>query len=85
MTIEEFMDWQKYFQYEPMEEQRADWRSAMIVATLRNIFRGKHVPAVSTKDFLLSFGPKRQQTPEEQERIGYEWYLLYMSQGMQES
>ena len=44
MTIEEFMDWQKYFQYEPMEEQRADWRSAMINAWS---WRGRRCSAVS--------------------------------------
>ena len=86
MTIREFNEWVLYAEIEPFEEQRADWRTAHVVATLVSIFRKKGSPAAKVKDYVLQFVSrwreilKPKQTWQEQKAIGYQWYLLSLDE-----
>ena len=53
-----FREWVAYTELEPWDEQRADWRAAMIAHTMHSMWRGKG-PRRKLTDFLPKF--KKQQ------------------------
>lgn len=70
ITWLKFREWILYSQIEPFDEWRDDVRTAQIVSTIANLFRGNKGPLPLT-DFLLPFGkPKKaRQTWQEQKHI----------------
>jgi len=75
----DFQKWAHYAQLEPFDEWRADARSAQIVQTVINMFRGKDTPARPLGDFMLKFGKAAEpvepvkQTWQEQKTIAMMW------------
>lgn len=62
------MEWRVYYDLEPFGEERADYRSAQVVAALLNVHRKKGAQLVKLADCLLKFGTTRAtqpRTPEE--------------------
>jgi len=75
ITWKQFLEWQAFSELEPFDEVRADLRTAHIVSTLANVWRGKNRRAVSLLDVQLPFGDKpsavkKPQTWQEQKAIG---------------
>lgn len=69
ITWSKFRDWISYSQIEPFDEWRDDVRTAQIVSTIVNLFRGNK-GVLPLTEFMLSFGkPKVQQTWQEQKHI----------------
>ena len=69
LTAKQFRAWQHYFELEPFDETRQDYRIASIVQMLYNVNRGKNSPAGRLQDFVLKFGEqeeKSQQTTQQQ-------------------
>lgn len=64
MSIWQFRRWRAYYDLEPFGEERADYRSAQIVAALLNVFRKRGSRPISIEDVRLRFGdearPKRK-------------------------
>jgi hypothetical protein len=50
---------------EPFDETRADYRAASIATMIANVHRGKDQRAYKLEDFVLKFGEKPKQTPED--------------------
>lgn len=69
MTFEQFNEWRTYAALEPFDEVRQDIRTAHIVATLSNMFRGKR-SAKPIADYVLNFGEKPQKSWEQLKAIG---------------
>lgn len=67
----EFSEWIAFNDIEPFGEERDDLRSAIVAATIANIFRGKG-PAHKVADFMPKFHKERSeaQSPE------YIWAVL---------
>lgn len=68
LTRRQLLEWRAYADLEPWDEQRADMRSAQIVAAIIN--KGRRGRLVTLKDCLLPFGrPGRARakakTPEQ--------------------
>ena len=60
-----FREWVAYTELEPWDEQRADWRSAMVAHTMYSLWRGKG-PRRRLADFLPKFKQKRTlRTPQD--------------------
>lgn len=55
----EYMEWRAYYQIEPWDETRADWRAGMIASVIANVNRGKDQRAYKPDEFMPRFG----QTP----------------------
>lgn len=70
ITFEQFREWRTYANIEPFDETRQDLRTAHIVATLANLFRGKNKPSKPISDYLLRFGPRPQKTWEQLKALG---------------
>ena len=69
LTAKQFRGWEHYYELEPEEEIRADYRAASIVQILYNINRGKGQKALTLEEALLKFGgaaEKPKQTAEQQ-------------------
>jgi len=49
-----FHEWIEYTELEPWDEQRADWRAAMVAHTMYSMWRGKG-PRRKLADFLPKF------------------------------
>lgn len=59
MSYSEFVEWQGYYQIEPWDELRADWRSGLVAAVLANVNRKKDSKTYKPDDFMPKFtGPK---------------------------
>jgi uncharacterized protein DUF4035 len=56
MTTRQFCEWRAYYDLEPFGEERADYRSAQVVATLLNVHRKRGSPLVKLAECLLKFG-----------------------------
>jgi len=58
ITWRQFLEWEAFSELEPFDEERADIRSAQIVAALANIHRDRKKRRTPFKlsDFLLQFG-----------------------------
>lgn len=73
MPAAEFYEWMTFSQMEPIGDQRGDFNSAMIVATLANIHRDPHSQPRSAAEFMPDWDqrPKvvEQQSVEEQMKI----------------
>lgn len=67
--MRQFYEWRAYYDQEPFGEERADYRSAQIVAAILNVHRKKGAALVKLADCLLKFGVAAQATqprsPEE--------------------
>ena len=48
-----FLKWLAYYGLEPWGESRADLRSAQIVATILNLFRGRGKPPAKAEDYVI--------------------------------
>lgn len=69
-TVEEFEEWAAYQQIDPSNEWRADYRAALICATMRNMWAGKGERLLTPQDILdmsMNFEPKpyKGKTPEQ--------------------
>ena len=53
MTVDEFLRWMAFSSLEPFGDDRADWRSAMIMAQQANMNRKKGRAAYKPDRFLL--------------------------------
>lgn len=59
MTIIEFKEWMAFQQMDPTSEWRADYRNAMICATIRSMFgKGLSVSPQKVLDEMMAFEPK---------------------------
>jgi hypothetical protein len=56
LTARQFVEWIEFGNLEPFSEERADLRTASIVATLANVNRKKGARRVTLKDACLLFG-----------------------------
>ena len=65
ISSSELAEWQAFASIEPFGEFRADIRAAMIATTTANTWKGKGQRPSKITDFMLSFEPPREQTPEE--------------------
>ncbi len=54
-----FLDWVAYHELEPWDQDRADLRSAIVAATLANVFRQRGQPPRRVRDFLAYRGPRQ--------------------------
>lgn len=74
-AYDEWLEWQVFLSLEPLPVRQEQWGFAYLVATIRNLTRGKNQPAVKIEDMLLRFGddagaaPTRKQTWQEQKAI----------------
>ena len=59
-----FLEWWKYYQYEPFGEERADLRAGIIASTFANAFRKKGTKAFSPAVFMPKFGPRVKRSGE---------------------
>lgn len=69
LTAKQFRAWQHYFELEPFDETRQDYRIASIVQMLYNVNRGKNSPVGKLQDFVLKFGEQEErpkQTTQQQ-------------------
>jgi hypothetical protein len=62
-----YREWMVYAEMEPWDQQRADWRAAMIASTMANLWRGKKGRRRKLKDFLPVFkrSPGRPRTKQQ--------------------
>jgi len=61
-TSKELSEWQAYYSIEPFGEERADLRNAMLCTLVANAMRGKNSKAMTIKDFMPDFEPKKPMT-----------------------
>ena len=64
LTYDEYIQWVAFYNVEPFAEERADLRTAILIASFVKVMGGKAEP----KDFMLDFwGTKedKKQTTEE--------------------
>ena len=66
VTSRQLSEWGEYSKLEPFGEERADLRSAIIAATMANLWRGKGKPA-KTEDFMPKFGVEQPKDPQDLE------------------
>ena len=59
MGYREFIEWMAYYQMEPWDETRADWRAGMVAAVIANVNRGKDQRAYKPDEFMPKFGPEK--------------------------
>jgi len=64
ISFEKFQEWVEFERLEPFEEMRGDWRTAHIVSTLANIYRGKNDDVHPIAKFVLPFGDRKPWEPE---------------------
>ena len=69
MSYREFRGWQEYYKVEPFGEKRADLRAALIACVIANANRGKNSRVFKVEDFMLRFGPPKQQSVEQMKAI----------------
>lgn len=62
------MRWFTYSAVEPFGEKRADYRAAMITATLRNAFRGEDDDPVTVEDCMPQFLTPTEREEQEREK-----------------
>jgi hypothetical protein len=86
ITWEQFLEWMVYEHLTPFTSDRDEYRFASIVSTLANINRDpkKRKDPWPMDQFVLRFGDmpepaslKKRQSPEEQKRIGREYFLMH--------
>jgi len=69
MPFRIYREWHDYYQVEPFGEKRADFRSAIVAATVANAMgRAKGKPAFRLDQFIPKFGPKqavKKKTPDQ--------------------
>ncbi len=65
MSIYEFMEWQAYYDFDPFGNERGDLQAALISCVIANANRDGISKVFKIEDFMLKFGPQRQQTPQE--------------------
>lgn len=79
----EFVEWMVYFELDPFGEDRADFRSAIIAATIANTQSTKR--RFTPKDFMPQWGqrvaPKPQQTLDQQRSI-FEAFVMAQNQSV---
>jgi len=56
-----YREWIAYAEIDPWDEERADWRAAMVAFTMANMWRGKKGRKPKLKDFMPQF--KKRQAP----------------------
>lgn len=59
-----FKEWVAYSQIEPFGEWRSDLRAGIISSTIANCNRSSKTERFSVKDFMPSFEPVEEKTPE---------------------
>lgn len=59
ISLAKFNEWREFEQLEPFEEERGDWRTAHLVATVANLTRGKDDEVRRIEEFVLPFGDRR--------------------------
>ena len=62
MSASEFTEWHEYYKLDPWGEERSDWRSGNVCATLVNVNRGKKGRQYKAEDFMPKF--KQAGEPE---------------------
>jgi len=62
-----YLNWLAYAEVEPWDEQRADWRAAMIAYTMASLWRGKGGRKPKLEDFMPKFGRQKPKpkTPQD--------------------
>lgn len=78
MDVEEFLTWAAFFALEPALETRVDAQTAMLMAQVYNMNRGKGKPARKAADFLPQWGQRgtrAEMTLEQMERAMRRQYL----------
>jgi hypothetical protein len=60
-------EWIEYARLEPFGEERADLRSAIVAATMANLWRGKGSKAAKAEDFMPTFDTPQQSEPQDLE------------------
>jgi len=81
LTAKQFRGWEIYYELEPFNEERADYRAASICATLANVNRGKNQRPYKTEDFLLRFGDRGEEERPKQTRQ-QQWEMLKLLAAM---
>lgn len=86
MSAKRFAEWMAYEQtVGPFGELRDDWRTAQVVATIRNSHATKREDLVTVEDCLLKFvPPKPKQTWQEQQQIAFMIARIYNADGITE-
>ena len=86
ISWEQFEEWMVYDHLAPFTQDREEYRFASIVSTLSNINRDtkKRKEPWPLDQFVLRFGDmpepaslKKQQSAEEQMRIGREYFMMF--------
>ena len=67
MPARVFREWLLYAETNPWGEKRADWRAAMVAATMASLWRGKGQRRPKIGDFLPKFKRRRkkEKTPKD--------------------
>jgi hypothetical protein len=74
-----YREWMIYAEMEPWDEQRADWRAAMVASTVYAVHRTKKSPRRKLKDFLPSFkrGAGKPRTKQQAANLMRNMIALY--------
>lgn len=70
LTYRKLRQWQHYFELEVPEEVKADYRAAMIMQIMANLWgRGKGKPAYRVSDFLPKWVIEEEKTPSTPDQL----------------
>ena len=81
ISSREFAEWLAYDRIAPLGPERADWRAALIAATVANAFRGRARRAYKVEDFMPRFdgGAAARRDGEELEVMMSQWASMYQA------
>jgi hypothetical protein len=82
LSLKQLIEWIAYFELEPRESKRADYRAASVVAAVYNVNRDtkKRRSPYKITDFVLQFSEgdeqpkKKMQSWQQQKAIGYQMF-----------
>lgn len=60
MSYAEFVEWQAFAAHEPIGDDRADLRSALLLNLLANVHKGKNARKPKLTDFITDFWNERR-------------------------
>jgi hypothetical protein len=69
ISSEELSEWMAYYQLEPFGDERADWRSGMMAATMANLQRSKNRAPYKPEDFMPQYDRPEQEWEEQMDVI----------------
>ena len=75
ISSSEITEWFAYFQLEPSQEIKSDYRTASTNQLIYQMFKNKDMPDKPLEDFLLKYGEKQSQQETQEALITKFKYL----------